>query len=75
MSFEDRLDAMADALYHVKQAMDSVKQLGANYLNAVDVLGDIQRSIEIDEAVLEQKLNEQWEREQRSMIKEYYQTV
>ena len=75
MSFEDRLESMSDALWYIKGLTDSLKQLGINYLNHIDVLDDIRREIEIDESVTEQKLSEQWDKEQRTLMREYYQTT
>ena len=75
MSFEDKLESTLDALWHIKELMNALKQLGVNYINHVDVLDDIRRQLEIDESVTEQKLNEQWDREQRALIREYYQMI
>lgn len=75
LSFEDRLESTSDALYHIRQLMDSLKHLGTNYLNSIDVLDDIRREIEIDESITEQKLSEQWDKEQRTLMREYYQTT
>ena len=75
MSFEDRLESMSDALWYIRELTDSLKRLGINYLNHIDVLDDIRREIEIDESVTEQELSEQWEKEQRTLMREYYQTT
>jgi len=75
LSFEDKLESTLDALWHIKELMNALKQLGVNYINHVDVLDDIRRQLEIDESVTEQKLNEQWDREQRALIREYYQMI
>ena len=69
------MESMSDALFHIKQLVNDLKKLGSNYLNHIDVLDDIRRQVEIDEALVEQKLNEQWEREQLMMLREYYQSV
>lgn len=69
------MESMSDALFHIKQLVNDLKKLGSNYLNHIDVLDDIRQQVEIDEALIEQKLNEQWEREQLMMLREYYQSV
>lgn len=69
------MESMSDALFHIKQLVNDLKKLGSNYLNHIDVLDDIRQQVEIDEALVEQKLNEQWEREQLMMLREYYQSV
>lgn len=69
------MESMSDALFHIKQLVNDLKNLGSNYLNHIDVLDDIRHQVEIDEALVEQKLNEQWEREQLMMLQEYYQSV
>lgn len=69
------MESMSDALFHIKQLVNDLKKLGSNYLNHIDVLDDIRHQVEIDEALVEQKLNEQWEREQLMMLREYYQSV
>lgn len=75
MNLEERMESMSDALFHIKQLVNDLKKLGSNYLNHIDVLDDIRQQVEIDEALVEQKLNEQWEREQLMMLREYYQSV
>ena len=69
------MESMSDALFHIKQLVNDLKKRGSNYLNHIDVLDDIRQQVEIDEALIEQKLNEQWEREQLMMLREYYQSV
>ena len=69
------MESMSDALFHIKQLANDLKKLGSNYLNHIDVLDDIRHQVEIDEALVEQRLNEQWEREQLMMLREYYQSV
>lgn len=73
MSFDDRLESLNAALYHIKQLEDGLKLLGNQYVNTVDYLDDIRREIEIDEALVEQRLHEQHERELRAMTREYFQ--
>lgn len=75
LGFEERLESMSDALFHIKQLASDLKRLGNNYLNHIDILDDIRQQVEIDEAVTEQKLNEQCEREQLVMLREYYQST
>lgn len=75
MSYEDRLESTSDALFHIKELIDSLKQLGINYANHVDVLDDIRRELEIDESVTEQELTKQYEKELRLMNHEYYQMI
>lgn len=75
LNLEERMESMSDALFHIKQLVNDLKKLGSNYLNHIDVLDDIRQQVEIDEALVEQKLNEQWEREQLMMLREYYQSV
>lgn len=72
LGFEERLESMSDALLHIKQLANDLKRLGNNYLNHIDILDDIRQQVEIDEAVVEQRLNEQWEREQLMMLQEQY---
>ena len=73
MGFDDRLESLNDALHHIKELADDLKRLGSRYVNTVDVLDDIKREIEIDEALVEQRLHEQHERELRAMTREYFQ--
>ena len=71
MTFDERLKYLSDAHYHIIEAVNVLKRLGHKYTNDVDVLGDIQFNLEIDEITTEEDQRKYWEREERAMISKY----
>ena len=75
MEMEYRVEALDDAIFSIREAIDAIKRLGRDYATDAEVLGDICRNYEGELADLNREIEAENAANDNAIMRDYYRGV